>query len=228
MACATVVRDDIRVATVTAVAVVHGLPLVRTALSLSIAPKLANCRLFEAETLAGLTEQKSWRPAESLILVDQAEWTVNRHIFARDDAPVGLIGPAGPCPPLGLLRAMGVKGWTPIDAETERFVVMTQKLANGGEYFAAPPRPGLPGFGRLTERQIDVLALMASGLINKEIARRLGVRETTVKAHVASILIKLDCRRRTEAIGRFLQGFGGTPRGSASLASREPAPLNAR
>ncbi len=52
----------------------------------------------------------------------------------------------------------------------------------------------------LSEREIDVLRAVGSGEANKEIARRLGVSEETVKAHLKSIFIKLDVTDRTQAV----------------------------
>jgi len=59
----------------------------------------------------------------------------------------------------------------------------------------------------LSRQQQKVLHLMAEGLSNKEIAKQLFIAETTVKTHVSKILIKLDAKRRTEAvkIGRELE-----------------------
>jgi len=52
----------------------------------------------------------------------------------------------------------------------------------------------------LTNRQIEVLALLAQGLPNKSIAKRLNVAEGTVKLHVAAILRALDVSNRTQAV----------------------------
>ncbi len=54
----------------------------------------------------------------------------------------------------------------------------------------------------LTHRETEVLQLLAEGLPNKQIARRLGLSEHTVKFHVDSILGKLDAHSRTEAVTR--------------------------
>jgi DNA-binding NarL/FixJ family response regulator len=51
----------------------------------------------------------------------------------------------------------------------------------------------------LTDREVDVLRLLAQGYANKEIARSLGIGEKTVKTHVSNILAKLSVQSRTQA-----------------------------
>ncbi|CAL9383336.1 Transcriptional regulatory protein LiaR [Streptomyces sp. enrichment culture] len=70
---------------------------------------------------------------------------------------------------------------------------------------AAPPAPWV---ARLTEREADVLRLMATGMTNAEIAARLGVGAATVKTHVAAVLAKTGARDRTQAvIAAYESGF---------------------
>jgi len=57
----------------------------------------------------------------------------------------------------------------------------------------------------ISEREHQVLALLAEGLSNKQAAQRLGVSPNTVKTHVARLLDKLGARRRTEAISKARQ-----------------------
>ncbi len=54
--------------------------------------------------------------------------------------------------------------------------------------------------GQLTDRELDVLRLVADGRTNKAIARELGISDHTVKFHVGSILAKLGAESRTEAV----------------------------
>jgi two-component system NarL family response regulator len=62
-----------------------------------------------------------------------------------------------------------------------------------------PPPRGLPGGPRLSQRELQVLRLIADGEGNPEIARSLGISEQTVKTHVSAILEKLGVGNRIQA-----------------------------
>ena len=52
----------------------------------------------------------------------------------------------------------------------------------------------------ISRREYEILCEIANGLSNREIAEKLFITESTVKTHVSSVLVKLDVKRRTQAI----------------------------
>lgn len=96
------------------------------------------------------------------------------------------------------------------------FLATAQRVANGGsaldpEVVASLVAPNGPGaLARLTDREREVLALVAQGHTNSRIAQRLVVTERTVEAHIGRILAKLDIaesagHRRVLAVLTYLQ-----------------------
>jgi DNA-binding NarL/FixJ family response regulator len=63
-----------------------------------------------------------------------------------------------------------------------------------------------PPAGALTERQAQVLALLASGLTSREVAASLWLADATVRTHVQNALTALDARTRVHAVALALQG----------------------
>ena len=127
------------------------------------------------------------------------------------------------------LRA-GASGFLLKDAPPEELAAAVRVIAQGEallapsvtrrviEEFARVSRdPGArAALSDLTERELDVLRLVARGLSNSEIAQELVIGETTVKTHVGNILMKLDVRDRAQAVvaayesGLVLPGGGST------------------
>jgi DNA-binding NarL/FixJ family response regulator len=113
----------------------------------------------------------------------------------------------------GALRA-GASGFLLKDAQADDLVAAIRVVAGGDallapsvtrrviERFAHSPEPNqaVTGLSDLTEREIEVLRLVARGLSNTEIARDLFVSEATVKTHVSHILTKLGLRDRVQAV----------------------------
>ena len=114
------------------------------------------------------------------------------------------------------LRA-GASGFMLKDTPPEQLVAAIHVVASGDallspaitkrvieEFIRRPPSSiataPSPKVAELTARELEVLGFMARGLSNAEIARDLFVSETTVKTHVARILMKLDLRDRVQAV----------------------------
>ncbi len=111
------------------------------------------------------------------------------------------------------LRA-GASGFLLKDVPPERLIAGIRAVAQGESLLASSvtrrlieayvhrqPSRALPrGYEELTAREREVLALMARGMANAEIAGALVVSETTVKTHVARVLDKLELRDRVQAV----------------------------
>lgn len=107
----------------------------------------------------------------------------------------------------------GARGFISKDISLEEFVAALQAVAGGASWFQPAVTSNLrqslthhrngelgPACEPLTEREIDVLRLMAGGLSNREISQALQTAEGTVKNQVSSILAKLRVRDRTLAV----------------------------
>ena len=110
--------------------------------------------------------------------------------------------------------AAGARGLLPREADAETLVAALRAVAGGLVVVAPEMATALASRARvvladdellvesLTPRETEVLELIAEGLPNKTIARRLDISEHTVKFHVNSLLGKLGAQSRTEAVVR--------------------------
>jgi DNA-binding NarL/FixJ family response regulator len=127
-----------------------------------------------------------------------------------------LTSAAGPTSPALALQA-GAAGFLYKDVDPDALVRAIRSVHDGHTVLAADaaglvaarPTSDTRGIGSLTSRERDVLALLADGRSNREIARMLGVAEKTVKAHVSAILAKLGVADRTQAALLAVRHVGG-------------------
>lgn len=109
---------------------------------------------------------------------------------------------------------IGASGFLVKDTEPAELITGVRAVARGDALlspgvtrrliaqFAArahPPRP-VPDLGALTEREREVMALVAEGLSNEEIAHRLVVSPATAKTHVSRAMVKLRARDRAQLV----------------------------
>jgi DNA-binding NarL/FixJ family response regulator len=150
---------------------------------------------------------------DAVVLVDDGDGV---DAPARDGSGAArLLLSANPEDSVRLRRpATGGYGWLPRDAPP-RVLQAAVRAAVAGLFVApagAAPAlartaaPGDEGVAEtLTARERQVLELLADGLTNKRIARRLGISDQTVKFHVSAILAKLGASGRTDAVRRGLR-----------------------
>jgi DNA-binding NarL/FixJ family response regulator len=90
-------------------------------------------------------------------------------------------------------------GGAPMSKEIARMVVRS---------FSEPARSTVPDVaGKISEREMEILALLAEGFPNKEIAARLFISRATVRTHLMHIYEKLHVRSRTEAAAKYHRSY---------------------
>jgi len=141
-------------------------------------------------------------------------------IRAHPDLPVVILSAVEDRQQVESLLAAGVSGYIPKSSSSQVMISAISLILAGGIYVppqmlkfgldAGPSNQGVQSnppaslhanhhASNLTERQREVLRLIADGMPNKQICRELGLGEGTVKAHLAAIFRVLDVKNRTEA-----------------------------
>ncbi len=171
------------------------------------------------DMLARLSEE----PPPDLAIMDLSMPGASGHdhvVAVRErlpDLPVVVLSGAEDPVQMKALLALGVRGFIPKAYSPDIMLSAVRLVVSGGVYVppvlleqadGAPapsgrPQAQGPGDGLralLTERQVDVLRLLAEGKPNKSIARLLNISEGTVKIHLAAIFRALNVRNRVEAV----------------------------
>lgn len=138
---------------------------------------------------------------------------VRRLRAAAPAAPILVVTGAEEDEVLLALFELGIAGFAPKTSKSAIIEAAIRLVLAGGRYLpprvaelaarsgaaADAPQPASGG-PRLTERQADVLKLVAAGRSNKEIARELDLSPATIKAHAAAAMAALGAVNRTEAV----------------------------
>ena len=192
------------------VAVVSALPAVRAGLRALVEAGGGYEVVAEAASVAQLPHDA--QPVDALVL-DAEPGSDVRDLTARGAAALVILGtlegeerlPSLLARPFALLPrdASGEQLRAALDAVTTGLLVLDPSAAE--RLFPAPtvdtrPTPTDTEADHITPREREVLQLVAEGLPNKTIARRLAISDHTVKFHLASLMAKLNAASRTEAV----------------------------
>jgi DNA-binding NarL/FixJ family response regulator len=155
---------------------------------------LLDLRLPDRDGIEVLAELRELYPAISIVMLSAFN-DRNNVVRALDNGALGFIPKTDSREVLlGALRLI-LAGGTYIPPE----ILAPASVATASDMSTQTRRPSPAELG-LTERQIDVLALMMEGKNNKLICRALDLAEPTVKNHVSAILKSLGVTNRTEAV----------------------------
>jgi DNA-binding NarL/FixJ family response regulator len=209
--------------------------LVRRGLSYVVREGFPDAEVVEAESAAAALEHLQGGPAFDLALVDVRMPDLDglellRAVKAdKPDLPVIMLSTYDNAPYVKRALADGAAGYLLKDATPEDLsqainvamsgsgnVLSPRVIQNLFEEHEAAGREhggnGRRGEYHLTQREHDILALLAEGRANRDIAQRLFLSEKTVKAHLAAIFRKLGVTNRTQAAMMAVQmGVGPVP-----------------
>jgi DNA-binding NarL/FixJ family response regulator len=146
------------------------------------------------EVLRELTSRKSLPPTLILTTFDDADVVLDG---VRAGASGFLLKDVSYEQLISAIRAVAAGQTVFQPAVTERLLRAGERLRTSFDSLAAPDR--------LTEREIEVVRLMAGGYSNREIAHALSTAEGTIKNHVSNILSKFGVRDRTRAVLKALE-----------------------
>jgi len=167
-------------------------------------------RLIEILILKALTLQILGETAQALAALEkslsQAEPEGYIRIFIHDGPPMQrLLAQWSAHAGDGPLRDYTINLLSQFDAEPHRIMATQEGVSAASDPSTRLRQSGQALIEPLSQRELEVLHLMALGRTNQEIAQLLIVARGTVKAHTASIYRKLDAANRTEAVARARQ-----------------------
>lgn len=198
------------------IAIADDHPLMREALASAIGNAVPGAQFVEAATLEATLALVAQSPGPDLLLMDLHMPGADglsgvQAVRARSpQVPVAVVSADEDPVAVRAMLALGVAGFIPKTESPAVIASAVRLILAGGVY--VPPRlihPGSSVFralraaevpSGLTDRQMDVVRLLARGMSNKAIARELNVSEGTVKVHLLAVFRALDVRNRTSAV----------------------------
>jgi DNA-binding NarL/FixJ family response regulator len=191
-------------------------PLFRGALSQALGAAFDSAAVLEAGSLDELAERLAVATDIDLILLDLAMpgvHGVSGLLYLRaqhPEIPVAIVSATDDAGTMRHCLDCGASGFIPKSQPVEAIRDAIRKIMAGEVWL--PPDVDLTNLptgeaaelvsrlSTLTPQQVRVLMMLGEGLLNKQIAFKLGVSEATIKAHVSAILQKLGVDSRTQAV----------------------------
>jgi DNA-binding NarL/FixJ family response regulator len=193
--------------------------LFRNGMALLLRAHCAKCEIWEGDGLETALAEATAHPDAEVALLDlnmpgmDGVQGIRRFIEMNPGLPVVILTGAEEPKQIQEVLAAGASGFIPKSSTPAVMLSAVQLVLAGGTYIppqflsnataaSAPPAPATireRAQTQLTERQRQVLRLLAEGKPNKVICRELSIEEGTVKAHIATIFRVLDVTNRTEA-----------------------------
>jgi DNA-binding NarL/FixJ family response regulator len=191
-------------------------PLFRGALNQALSASIPDAIVVEAGALDDMIAQLGQSTDIDLILLDLQMPGVaglSGLLYLRaqhPEIPVMIVSASEDVPLIRRAIEFGASGYAPKSLPVERIRDAVRQVLDGAIW--VPPDIDLTAnadkettelvsrLSTLTPQQVRVLMMLGEGLLNKQIAFRLGVSEATIKAHVSAILQKLGVDSRTQAV----------------------------
>lgn len=211
-------------------------PLFRLALAQAVAAAAPDASLVEAGTLEEARAALAAAPETDLVLLDLhmpgSRGLLGLALLRAEHPATAIVMVSADDEAETIRRALahGACGFISKRCTLQELTTALRSVLAGEEYLPPRVREQLASaatdaatrslaarLARLSPQQMRVLALVADGLLNKQIADRLGVQERTVKAHLSAIFERLEVRNRTQA-GVLLRGL------EADVLPHGPAP----
>jgi len=190
-------------------------PLFRDALKRAVQTEWPNALLHEADSVPALQALIDAHPDAELLLLDlhmpgASGFSALVHVRSQHPGlPIVVVSAHEESAVIARAVAHGASGYIPKSASIGTIVDavrgvlagevwLPESLVGSGAALAPAEADAAARIAELTPQQFRVLAMIAEGLLNKQIAYDLGVSEATVKAHMTAIMRKLGVGNRTQ------------------------------